>query len=194
MAEKEYRKLARSQARPEWVAISTRCSLWLGRDHILNLETNGYSETYRRFYFRDIHSITIRQTQRWLYVTVALACVAAVGLALAAGISEPVTRYIFAGVGGAFGLAAVLNAIPGPSCVCHVRTAVQSESLPALNRVRKAQRVIDRVLPLIEEAQGRLTPDEVQALATPPAPAQTQPVPESGALAPGPEAKEGEGA
>jgi hypothetical protein len=40
-------------------------SLWLGEDHLLCVDSNGYAETYKRFYFRDVQAITdSAQTRR----------------------------------------------------------------------------------------------------------------------------------
>jgi hypothetical protein len=133
---------------------------------LLNLETTGYSEGYRRFYFRDIQSITIRQTQHWLSGTAAVGVVGLACLGLAVAIPEIIARYIFGALGAAFGVALVLNLAAGPTCVCQVRTAVQVEVLPALNRVRRARRILEQVRPLIREAQGGLlTAGEVAVLA-----------------------------
>jgi hypothetical protein len=43
----------------------------------------------------------------------------------------------------------------------HLRTAVQIEELPSLNRIRRTRRVLDRVRPLIVAAQGPLAPEEI---------------------------------
>src|SRR5881394_2305292 len=34
-------------------------TLYAGPDHLLQVTSSGYSETYRRFYFRDIQSIAV---------------------------------------------------------------------------------------------------------------------------------------
>ncbi|HEO70150.1 MAG TPA: hypothetical protein ENN80_02730, partial [Candidatus Hydrogenedentes bacterium] len=56
----------------------------------------------------------------------------------------------------------VLNLYRGPTCKCHLHTAVQDEDLVALRRWRRAQRVAASLKPLIEAAQGRLTPDDFE--------------------------------
>ena len=47
----------------------------------------------------------------------------------------------------------LINLALGPTCACHIRTAVQTERLSALNRVRTARKFIARVEPLIAAAQ-----------------------------------------
>ena len=39
-------------------------SLWIGEDHLLLVELRGFTETYRRFYFRDVQAIILRRTDR----------------------------------------------------------------------------------------------------------------------------------
>ena len=48
----------------------------------------------------------------------------------------------------------LLNLLLGPTCVCYLRTAVQIDRLAAIRRVRRAERALDRLRPLIEAAQG----------------------------------------
>jgi hypothetical protein len=44
-----------------------------------------------------------------------------------------------------------------------LRTAVQIEQLASLSRLRRARKVLDRLRPLIAEAQGPLGPEEIGA-------------------------------
>ena len=39
--------------------------LYLSGDHLLLVTATGFSESYRRFYLRDIQSITARRTVAW---------------------------------------------------------------------------------------------------------------------------------
>ncbi len=142
--------------------LSTRSTLWLAPDHLLSLDRTIGSESYRRFYFRDIEAMVIRPTntgriRNWTYLLLALLC----GLPLlGAGLWAPNQTgwFVAAGVIASFWLLLlVLNALRGPTCKAHVRTAVQIEELPSLGRLSTAIRVITRVKPLIEEAQGELT-------------------------------------
>ena len=66
MAEKQYERLTRARRRQAGFVAATyiRTSLWLGKDHLLCIDSNGYSETYKRFYFQDIQAVSIRLTQR----------------------------------------------------------------------------------------------------------------------------------
>ena len=61
--------------------------LYLGPDHLLQTASTGYSETYKRFYFRDIQAIVIRKTNAglfwtffWLIPAFIMALVAVLGL------------------------------------------------------------------------------------------------------------------
>ena len=49
--------------------------------------------------------------------------------------------------------------VPVSSTACTIRTAVQTEELPSLNRVRKADKVLARIRPLIESAQRHEVPE-----------------------------------
>ncbi|SPE60175.1 conserved hypothetical protein [Verrucomicrobia bacterium] len=180
MAEREYERLTRSAARARFAVISAeRCSLWLGKDHVLSIDTNGYRESYKRFYFRDIQAVIIRQTDYGKIAGLALGVVAGL-LGLFAFLSghagHPVLAYIQGVVAALLAAILVLNLAGGPTCTCQLRTAVQVEELPSLGRLRRARRVLARLRPLIAQAQGELAPGE--------APARSEPEQEGGSANP----------
>lgn len=134
-------------------------SLWLGPDHILCVNSNGYIETYKRFYFRDIQAIIIQRTGRRLVWNGILA-VPFLGffiglLACLSSLSEDETGAIVCAVILAIILLFfALNFILGTGCVCHLRTAVQIQRLPSVRRVPNAKHILETIRPLIAAAQG----------------------------------------
>jgi hypothetical protein len=182
MAEKEYQRLTRAATRG-FVGI-TRASLWLGSDHLLCVETTGYSEIYKRFYFRDIEAIVVRATTSRNIWTMVWAVVVFLFLIFGFANDTPGKEICFS-IAGLAALALVINLVRGPTCTCEIRTLVQTEKLP-LSRIRKVRKFLDRVRPLIASAQGQLTPEEVTArfseppLAAP-TPAAPAPTPVAGA-------------
>ena len=170
MAEKEYRRLTWRAARPKgrWtVGFTTRDSLWLGKDHLLSINSTWFTEEYKRFYFRDIQAIVIRKTRRREFWTMILSLLLlpCAGLAIQqfskTGLSADLLPWgIMTGI---VALPLVLNNLLGPACTCYVRTAVQVEQLASMNRVRRAHRILERIRPLIAAAQGELTPEEISS-------------------------------
>lgn len=165
MAEQKYQRLTRERARFN-VAISTRSSLWLGDDHLLHVECTGYTENYKRFFFRDIQAITIYKTARralWNGILAPLFALSAL-IVLTLAYGNQIAMYIWGGVVViVFGIPLLLNNLFGPTCACEIRTAVQTEDLPSICRVRQAHKVLDEIRPLIAAAQGQLTADEANA-------------------------------
>ena len=169
MHENQYKRLTYSRARGIFaVAFQSRLSLWLGLDHLLLVETNGYSETYKRFYFRDIQAIIIRETTRrniWNAILVLPVVICFVGLVIslfpAPNVGAVIVWSIFAVL---FVVPFIINNIRGATCACQLRTAVQIEELPSLCRVRQTRRVLAKIRPLIAAAQGgELTTEVVSA-------------------------------
>ena len=110
-------------------------------------------------------AITIRKTKRREIWNMALMILLIVWLAtlVDALLSVPVEEVAILW-GTAFVFVAVpllANNVLGPACAVYLRTAVQIEELPSLNRVRRARKVVDRIRPLIVAAQGQLTPEEI---------------------------------
>jgi hypothetical protein len=145
----------------------TRSSLWLGDDHVLLVETTGYSETYKRFFFRDIQVLTIRKTKTrlvWNFILGTLLALSGLIISAASDDFGPQGTMIAASIVFVlFGIPLLLNNFFGPTCACEIRTAVQTERLPSLARVRKTQRIMNRIRPMIIAAQGQLTADQIAA-------------------------------
>jgi hypothetical protein len=167
--DKGYRRLARPR-RPRrrgfLTYLATRSSLWLGQDHLLNIDSTGYSEDFRRFFFRDIQSITIRTTQRRSFWNLGLGILLALCLAeLTFGSSaafDPWGIFILA-LSAFFAVLVIVNNALGQTCTVLIQTAVQVEEIPSLSRVPRAQRILGLIQPLIATSQGRLTPEGVVA-------------------------------
>jgi hypothetical protein len=170
MPEKEYQRLTPARSRTTFVS---RSSLWLGKDHLLCIDSSGYTETYKRFYFRDIQTVIIVKSKRRVIWNWVLGPLTAIFLVLLLG-SLPYTGstgsnsnlgeiVFFAFLGFIFALPLLINNILGPSCVCHLRTAVQIEELPPLNRLRRARKALNRLRPFMVAAQGGLPPEEISA-------------------------------
>ena len=162
----EYRRLTRARRRRRsgvGTYLTTRSSLWLAKDHLLSVDLYAYSERYKRFYFRDIQGFTIRTTRRRALWNVVLSVLLALCLVELLVDSTGFGAWEIFMVMLAVLIAAPLlvNIIRGPTCEVLLRTAVQVEELPSLSRIRRAQKVLDRVRPLIVAAQGQLTPEDI---------------------------------
>jgi len=168
MPESTYQRLTRPSSGFA-VAVFTRSSLWLGKDHLLCLDAASYSETYKRFFFRDIQSISIQMTMRRVYWNWFLGIPTAVFLLagvpyFAFGTRKSTGELIAVSIiTAAFLIPLVVNNLLGPTCSCRIKTAVQSEELRSLRRLRKTEKVIGRLRPLIAASQGTLAPEEVAA-------------------------------
>ena len=159
-----YRPLPGRGRSSNFVTVA-RCRLWLAPDHLLSVANRGYTEDYKRFYLKDIQSITLRQTRRGSIISILLA-----GVALSFALSalygwlldwDPVGVWVLAGPSAFFFFALLFNAALGPTCVCTLRTAVQSERLQALPRARTALRAIRLIRESVEAAQGALSPEAI---------------------------------
>jgi hypothetical protein len=169
MAEQQYRRLTPPRRRRFFsIGSAKRSSLWLGKDHLLSMDSTRFSEEYKRFYFRDIQAITIRKTKRRAIWNGALIILLTAWTGVFLGILlprpdgfEPVVITLLRAWFLILAIPLVANNVLGPASTVYLRTAVQIEELPSLNRVRRARKVLDRIRPLIAAAQGQLTPEEV---------------------------------
>ena len=160
-SERRYRRLP---GRP-FSAVS-RDSLWLAEDHLLSVQSNRFSETYRRYYFRDIQAVTIQRMapiSPWTYTAGAIAAAF-----LAPGLLLEFQRAFFWISGGLFLVITLALIGLGPTCACYIQTAVSRDRLGSLRWIRTAERALSILQPAIEQVQGAMTPDLAALPSEPP--------------------------
>lgn len=159
--ERRYRRLP---GRP--FSAFRRDSLWLAEDHLLSVQSNRFAEDYRRYYFRDVHAITIQRTapvSPWTYLTGAVAAAF-----LAPGVFFEFQN-TFLWFSGSLFLALTLALIGlGPTCACYIQTAVSRDRLGSLRWMRVAEKALRILQPRIEEVQGPLTLEMMSLPSEPP--------------------------
>jgi hypothetical protein len=168
MAQPAYQRLTRDRMPQQFAVVSVaRMSLWLGSDHLVLVERSGFTENYKRFYFRDIQAITIRETNRrtiWNAVLMVPLAISLIGFVICTLPVANLPGMIIWGIlSCVFLLPFAVNNLRGTACTCQLRTAVQTEELASLSRVRQTRKVLAKIRPLIVAAQGQLTPEEVSA-------------------------------
>ena len=163
MTATRYKRLpGRGPRRRGFITVSfSRCLLYMGDDHILGVDNNGFSEDYKRFYFSAIQAIITRRTNRGATWSVVLALMIACSLMGALFLETESVRIVCWILSGTLLAFLLVNIFRGPTCVCHIMTAVQEDELPSLNRLRVARKVIETLRPVIERVQGGLSPEEV---------------------------------
>jgi hypothetical protein len=154
--EPAYRRLpGRGRKTSGFISVGTTINtIWLASDHLLLRESvYGLSESYKRFYFRDIQALIIRRSPVWIgWISVLTA------LSLIFFFVWGVTGWQSWGwpfFSALFFVLTMVQLARGPSCVTYLVTAVQRELLGSLNRLRKARRALKILVPLIEEKQGK---------------------------------------
>jgi len=160
-APQQYRKLPGRGA-----TFTHHVRLYLAADHLLQVASTGFSESYKRFYFRDIQSVTLRKTYVGKAANAVLGATVAVFGAPAFFTTTPV-MVVLASLAGFFAIGLGANIALGPTCVCQLQTAVQHERLRSLSRLRRAQRVLERLRPEIARAQGEAIGGQAPASPTP---------------------------
>lgn len=136
-------------------------SLWAGPDHLLAIDSRGFSEDYKRFYYKDIQAFITRKTLQGKIQNIlfGIFCGLFILFAILTGNGWAIFWEILTGL---FLLLLLANWLLGPTCVCHIQTAVQSEKLPSLSRLNTAKKTISRIKPMIHEAQGVLTEEMIR--------------------------------
>lgn len=147
-----YTRLTRSAP-----AVGSYRSLWLADDHLLIVNSNGYTEDYRRLQFRDVQGFFLCPSDRRLWWalpwgTVAIVSGVAAGIFLSRGATPVFSTMVLV----LSSLILLWNHLLGPGCRVYVVTGVQTGELPSLVRRGKTERILRRLQPLIETAQADL--------------------------------------
>lgn len=144
-----------------------RAALWMGPDHLLKISSNGYSENYRRYYYQDIQAILVWPTSSWHgWSLVFGALFVLFGVITLDGMGNPTEGGIIACAVLAFffGALLVVNILRGPSCACSIRTAVQTDKIESVRRLRNALKMLPVLRERILEAQGGFSEADLAAI------------------------------
>lgn len=163
-----YRKLTRLHR-----TLGAMSQLWLGPDHLLHVQSTGYTESYRRFYLRDIQCMLVVHTGRRTYLAITLAVFVLILAAMMAQGGSGLVGFVILGV--VFLPLFLWNHLLGPGCRVVVITAVQQENVASLSRLPKTRRVLGELQALIEAAQADLAAGPAAAPVAPAAETGTTP-------------------
>ena len=162
---KEYRKLPGRGTRFEGsrliAGVRKSCTMWLAADHLLLIFSAHFCQEFKRFYLRDIQALTVRKTDVARHWTIVLGVLAGLFALIALAVKDPIGSWILWGCFAFWGVLALINAVRGPSCIVEIKTAAQTEELSSLKRLRNARKTLSILRPLIDEAQGKLTAEEI---------------------------------
>ena len=141
---------------------STTMSLWQAADHLLQVERDHYSESYRRFYFSDIEIFTVRLDNRRRNIAIIFGIIVAMMVLSALLLNSGGGSIFFLCSAGFFMIPFVYNLVRGPTCVVHVTTAVQREELQSVRRLKGALKLLQVIRDAAAQTQGVMAPDMVR--------------------------------
>jgi hypothetical protein len=120
--------------------IASRSRVYTAPDHLLVVQSTGYTEEYKRIFFRDIRSVDVRKTNGQVRSAV-ISAILTLLLALLYFVKVPVIAVtLFC---APFLVWFLINLFRGPTCECYISTNVQTLKLPAPRRVKKVATLIE---------------------------------------------------
>lgn len=133
-------------------------ALYVGEDHLLLRTRVVLAEYYRRVYFADIQALVLEPTTaRWIWAVI-------FGLLGLTGMFVGVFGEPWAICSGVVFLAAMIaNIAMGPTCRCHIQTAVRCQTLPSVTRLGRAREFLASIQPAIAASQGEASAQQVRA-------------------------------
>jgi hypothetical protein len=120
--------------------IAVRARLYHGPDHLLIVQGTGYTEEYKRVFYRDIRYVEVRHTNGQ---TAQAIISMVIGLLLGLLFLTPTPGWLIAIFCSPFALWFVINLILGSTCECFISTNVQTLKVPAPRRLKKVVVLIE---------------------------------------------------
>ncbi len=114
--------------------IGVRVRLYAGPDHLLLVQNTGYSEEYKRVFFRDIRYIAVRKTNGQIYAGI-LSGLLFLGVFLLN--LTPMYWWLADLLSLPFLIWFFMNWLQGQACICQINTEVQILDLPTPRRMNK---------------------------------------------------------
>jgi hypothetical protein len=154
--EKEYNKLPGTKKG----FLIGKYTLWQGAGHLLHVYSRVGVEDYKRFYFNDIQAIITRKTMTGKVQNVVLGFLLLL-FTLPAILNDGGWSVFWAVLGGVLLVLLLINLYRGPTCETKLLTAVQTEKLQSLHRLKNAVKVMDRLRSYIQSVQGILSREDL---------------------------------
>lgn len=131
-------------------------TLWMGADHILHVASSGYTEKYRRYYYKDLRAIVIQPNRLGtLKLSLGLGVIFA-GFLLTAFLSGGPGIVSISVFGGCAALVLVVQLLLGPECRTLMITRAQTQEIPSLRLLHRAEKALLLLRPRLEAAQAEL--------------------------------------
>ena len=154
--EKEYHKLPGTKKG----FLIGKYALWQGGDYLLHVYSRVGVEDYKRFYFSDIQAIITRKTITGKVQNVVLGFLLLL-FTVPAILNDGGWSAFWAALGGVLLILVLINLYRGPTCETKLLTAVQTEKLHSLHRLKNAVKVMNRLRSNIQSAQGTLLREDL---------------------------------
>ena len=119
--------------------IASRSRVYAAPDHLLVVQSTGYTEEYKRLFFRDILYIDVRKTNSQVIGAVVSAILTLLLALLYFAKIPAIAVTLFC---APFLVWFIINLFRGPTCVCYISTNVQTLKLPAPRRMKKVATMV----------------------------------------------------
>ncbi len=143
-----------------WLSLRRRGDVYLGPDHLLQVVRSFPYEHYRRIGYADLQSLTCRRTSTGLAVNILLGGITA--LLARSWLTYADDSLILAIVVAITALVWLAYLLQGGTCVCTVRSPIQTMELYSLTTMRSARRALPRIRTAVEQTQGSLSAEEAR--------------------------------
>ena len=160
---KEYHKLPGSKKG----FLIGKYTLWQGADHLLQVYSRVGVEEYKRFYFNDIQAVITRKTAVGKIQNIVIGCLVLIFILPAISLDGGWSLF-YAIVPAAMFLLLLVGLFKGPTCETKLMTAVQTEKLHSLYRLKNTFKVMDRLGIQIQRTQGTLKREELDNISVRP--------------------------
>jgi len=120
--------------------VLIRSRIYSGPDHLLIVLSTGYTEEYKRIFYRDIRYIDVRKNRGQLWQTIISGVIFLLLLLIFYLANAPTLVAVICSLPIVIWI--LVNLFRGPTCDCYISTNVQTLKLPVPGRARKVTKLI----------------------------------------------------
>ena len=160
---KEYHKLPGSKKG----FLIGKYTLWQGSDPLLQVYSRVGVEEYKRFYFNDIQAVITRKTAVGKIQNIVMGCLVLIFILPAISLAGGWFLF-YAIVPAVMFLLLLIGLFKGPTCETKLMTAVQTEKLHSLHRLKNTSKVMDSLRVNVHRTQGTLKREALNNIPTRP--------------------------
>jgi hypothetical protein len=143
------------------ISLGHAVRIWEGPDHLLLCKAQGYAEEYGHLDFKDVQAMVVQTTNGYQVWSIVLGLLFALTMGWVL-LGDGATGW--AGwLAGLFTALWMIHLLRGATAHLYIQTLAGQTRITSAGRLATAEKILRRLVPLIEAAQGAVPREELES-------------------------------